>query len=75
MSATWRDLGRCAETDPETFFPDKGHSVRPAKEICIACEVRVQCLAYALETRQEFGVWGGLSWPQRLRLLRQETAA
>ena len=67
----WRRLARCAETDPEAFYPEKGHSVRAAKEVCIACEVRVQCLEYALETGDRFGVWGGLSWPQRRRLLRE----
>jgi WhiB family redox-sensing transcriptional regulator len=75
MSAPWRDLARCAETDPEVFFPDKGKSTRDAKKVCFACEVRAECLAFALETGQRFGVWGGLSYPQRRRHPQWQEAA
>ncbi len=40
----WHDLARCAETDPEMFFPEKGESTRPAKRVCAGCEVRTECL-------------------------------
>ena len=66
----WRDRALCAETDPEAFFPEKGASTREAKMVCQGCEVRAECLAYALERREQFGIWGGLSEPQRRRLLR-----
>ena len=44
----------CAETDPEAFFPEKGGSTREAKKVCMACEVRVECLDYALENDERF---------------------
>jgi WhiB family transcriptional regulator, redox-sensing transcriptional regulator len=67
---TWQDLALCAETDPESFFPEKGGSTREAKRVCRSCEVRAECLEYALETEQRFGIWGGMSERERRRLKR-----
>ena len=67
----WRDLALCAQTNPESFFPDKGESPRPAKRVCAACEVRAECLQYALDRGERFGVWGGLSERERRALARQ----
>lgn len=61
----WMDLARCQETDAEAFFPEKGASTRPAKAVCRSCEVRAECLGYALEHRIMFGIWGGLSESER----------
>ena len=67
----WHDLARCAETDPEMFFPEKGESVRPAKRVCAGCEVRAECLQDALDRGERFGVWGGLSERERRTLASQ----
>ena len=64
-SEAWQDRALCAETDPEAFFPEKGESVKPAKRVCGSCPVRPQCLRFALENRERFGVWGGLSERER----------
>ena len=64
----WQDRALCAQTDPEAFFPEKGGSTREAKKICLSCEVRVECLEYALENDERFGIWGGLSERERRRL-------
>lgn len=66
----WLGLGLCAETDPEVFFPEKGGSTARAKMICRGCEVRGECLEYALERDERFGVWGGLSERERRRMKR-----
>jgi WhiB family transcriptional regulator, redox-sensing transcriptional regulator len=68
---SWQDCGLCAETDPDAFFPEKGGSTREAKRVCRSCEVRAECLEYALETDQRFGIWGGMSERERRRLKRQ----
>lgn len=73
--ATWRDFAVCVQTDPEAFFPEKGGSVNLAKKICGGCFVREQCLEYALEHDERFGVWGGLSEHARRRLKRERGAA
>ena len=67
----WHDLARCAETDPEMFFPEKGESTRPAKRVCAGCEVRAECLQDALDHGERFGVWGGLSERERRVLASQ----
>lgn len=67
----WKVGGLCAQTDPEAFFPEKGGSTREAKAICRGCEVRHECLWTALESRERFGIWGGLSERERRYLLRQ----
>ena len=65
----WMDLAACDGTDNATFFPEIGGSTREAKRVCAVCPVRGDCLAYALDNRIAFGVWGGLSEQQRSRLL------
>jgi WhiB family redox-sensing transcriptional regulator len=67
-ATTWQALARCAEVDAEAFFPEKGGSTAPAKKVCLSCEVRTECLEYALEHDERFGIWGGLSERQRRRL-------
>ncbi|MDU0478859.1 WhiB family transcriptional regulator [Staphylococcus chromogenes] len=67
----WQDQALCAQTDPEAFFPEKGGSTREAKRICQACEVRDECLEFALEHDERFGIWGGLSERERRRLKKQ----
>jgi WhiB family transcriptional regulator, redox-sensing transcriptional regulator len=71
----WRDRALCAQTDPEAFFPERGGSVREAKRVCRSCEVRAECLEYALENDERFGVYGGLSERERRRLKRGSPAA
>ena len=67
---SWQEQALCAQTDPEAFFPEKGGSTREAKRICVGCEVKGECLEYALEQDERFGIWGGLSERERRRLKR-----
>ena len=69
-SPGFMDLGSCRGMDPEVFFPDRGESLAPAKAICADCIVRDECLEYALDNRERFGVWGGTSERERRRLRR-----
>ena len=64
----WQERALCAQTDPEAFFPEKGGSTREAKRICSGCDVRAECLEYALAHDERFGIWGGLSERERRRL-------
>jgi WhiB family redox-sensing transcriptional regulator len=67
----WQERALCAQTDPEAFFPEKGGSTREAKRICAGCDVRAECLEYALAFDERFGIWGGLSERERRRLKRR----
>ena len=70
VDSQWQERALCAQTDPEAFFPEKGGSTREAKRICLGCEVRDECLEYALANDERFGIWGGLSERERRRLKR-----
>ena len=67
----WQERALCAQTDPEAFFPEKGGSTREAKRVCLTCEVRDQCLEYALANDERFGIWGGLSERERRKLKKR----
>ncbi|HTW20196.1 MAG TPA: WhiB family transcriptional regulator [Mycobacteriales bacterium] len=67
----WQEEALCAQTDPEAFFPEKGGSTREAKRVCSRCDVRGECLEYALAHDERFGIWGGLSERERRRLKRR----
>ena len=72
----WVKYAWCRNYDPEIFFPiATEESVlgfiqrEDAKEICALCPVRRECLAWALKTKQDHGVWGGLSESERILLI------
>jgi WhiB family redox-sensing transcriptional regulator len=67
----WQERALCAQTDPEAFFPEKGGSTREAKRVCLSCDVRGDCLEYALLNDERFGIWGGLSERERRKLRRR----
>jgi WhiB family redox-sensing transcriptional regulator len=67
----WQERALCAQTDPEAFFPEKGGSTREAKKVCLTCDVRVECLEYALANDERFGIWGGLSERERRKLKKR----
>jgi WhiB family redox-sensing transcriptional regulator len=75
---TWRDRAACLEEDPELFFPIGNtepafRQIERAKDVCRRCEVIETCLAWAIESHQDAGVWGGLSADER-RALKRRTA-
>jgi WhiB family transcriptional regulator, redox-sensing transcriptional regulator len=49
----------CRRESPELFFAETPADVETAKALCLACPVRAECLAGALERREPWGVWGG----------------
>jgi WhiB family redox-sensing transcriptional regulator len=73
----WMKLARCKETDPEVFFPERGDSTLDtlaAKRICFGCEVRVECLQYAIDNDEQHGIWGGLNERSRSKLQGKRVA-
>lgn len=71
----WQKSGLCNQTDPESFYPEKGGSVKHAKQICQGCEVRSECLEFALANNEVFGVWGGLTVEERIALQKLRRAS
>jgi WhiB family redox-sensing transcriptional regulator len=70
----WQEQALCAQSDPDTWFPERGGSTRAAKQTCFRCDIRDRCLQYALDTDQRYGVWGGKSEHERARMRRQTEA-
>jgi len=68
----WMDDGACVGVDPDLFFPKRGDkdAVAAAKAVCATCQVRVECLEYALENSERFGIWGGTAEKERRRIRR-----
>jgi hypothetical protein len=64
----WMDLALCATTAPDAFFPEGNESAAIAKAICARCPVKQECLDYAVATRENEGVWGGLTPSERRKL-------
>lgn len=64
----WMQYGVCAETDPDVFFPEQGESAKPGKRICEGCPVIGECLEFAMNHGERFGIWGGLTDRERRQL-------
>ncbi|ANA85267.1 WhiB-like regulatory protein [Gordonia phage BritBrat] len=68
----WHDDALCSQVDVgDMFFPEKGGSTAEAKTICAGCDVREQCLEWALENQERFGIFGGKSERERRRILAE----
>ena len=72
----WQRLGLCRGRDSAQFFhPDgergasRGRREVAAKMVCGTCPVRAECAAHALSTREPYGIWGGFTESERLRLI------
>jgi WhiB family redox-sensing transcriptional regulator len=64
----------CTQTDPDLFYPEAMHStttIATAKSICAKCPVQVECLTFALKTKETEGIWGGLTPKERFQLLKK----
>lgn len=72
---SWREDAACRTLDTAIFFPDTEEESGPAVAVCASCPVREECLEFALLTRQDDGIWGGLTETERRRLRRRRQEA
>jgi WhiB family redox-sensing transcriptional regulator len=70
LTTDWRDSALCAQVDPDAFYPERGASVKAQKRVCGICDVRGECLAFAIATNEVWGVWGGTTERERRKLRR-----
>src|SRR3981189_1384057 len=77
----WRDFAACRKGsgyDPDLWFPvgvagPAAKQTTEAKDICRKkCPVRAECLAWALEKGQEYGIAGGMTEDERRKLRRND---
>ena len=71
----WRQDAACRDVDTAVFFPETEDGAVAAKAVCATCPVRGACLDFALITRQDDGVWGGLDENERRRVRRRRQDA
>lgn len=67
---SWRDGAVCASIDGDLWFPEVGGPTRALKRICHTCPVRADCLTFALDTGQRYGVWAGYTDHELQRIRR-----
>ena len=68
---SWKTEAACKDLDVDIFFTASEADAGPAKSVCATCPVRQACLDYAIVTRQEDGVWGGMTESERRRERRR----
>ncbi len=74
---TWRDRANCRGLpaswwySPAPVTPESMTNLRKARRLCLSCEVRAECLEDGMDER--YGIWGGLSPKQRIRIKRGRT--
>lgn len=61
----WESQARCAQVDPELWFPEQGKSSAAARRICADCPVKAHCERQAAELNESYGIWGGKTAKQR----------
>ena len=79
----WRMSAACKGMDPEHFFSsdddgankhERAEREASAKAVCVKCEVRRDCLSYAIAAGERYGIWGGLNAQERRALVRNRTS-
>lgn len=68
---TWQLSAPCASADPDAWFPEDGGNAHQAKRICRSCQYKAPCLIGAIERKERYGVWAGVS-PRDFPRIRRE---
>lgn len=71
----WMDRAACREQHRSAFYPpvlgetkyERLVRERTAKTVCVGCAVRDECLQYAIDHDERYGIWGGLTDGERRR--------
>jgi WhiB family redox-sensing transcriptional regulator len=68
---SWTEKANCIGVATSLFFPERGESHAEPQAVCAGCEVKRECLDYAMRHRIQTGIWGGESERARRRLRRE----
>jgi len=71
LEEAWREYAACKGAPSEMFFDTSPAVQADARKICAGCRVRTECLEWALETEQQYGIFGGLTVRGRKQLQRR----
>ncbi len=72
---SWMKEGACSGSDPELMFPKTDEEIALAVGVCATCSIQVVCLEYALDNREDYGVWGGASEKERRKIIKDRRQA
>ena len=69
----WQLRGLCRGNHAHLFFPPSTFERKDerqrreirAKSICQVCPVQSECVDYALDIREPYGIWGGMTESDR----------
>jgi WhiB family redox-sensing transcriptional regulator len=76
LSMTERARAACRVLDPEIWFQgDSPADVARAKAVCDTCPIRSRCLEVAVQNNERFGIFGGLTVPERMSLRAERRKA
>lgn len=69
----WMVDAACRDADPEIYYSVSRTDfiTAEAKAVCARCPVVSNCLAYAFERNEQWGIWGGLTTEERLNVKRR----
>lgn len=68
VAQSWWSRALCREVGGDFWYPEFGDTGINAKRICRRCEVRSECLEYALANDEPEGIWGGKTARERVAL-------
>ncbi len=77
LDRSWQPVALCRGNHSHLFFPpstaerkdERERREARAKSICSVCPVKAQCVEYAMEIREPYGIWGGLTESERRTIL------
>lgn len=61
----------CSQTDPDSWFPDKGEAVAAQKKMCRKCPLVDICLEFSIVNQEAHGIWGGVGAGERRKLIKK----
>ena len=79
IDEAWQIKAACRGPQSAVFYPpnqferkdEKLEREVRAKAICATCSVKKDCLEYAINIREQHGIWGGLNEVERKQLIAQ----
>jgi WhiB family redox-sensing transcriptional regulator len=83
VDRTWQVKGLCRGNHSYLFFPpstverkdDRERREIKAKAICSVCPVEEACLEFAVEIKEPYGIWGGLTETERRQVISRRLAS
>jgi WhiB family redox-sensing transcriptional regulator len=65
-NSIWKLSGSCSRTgQPDLWYSTNRQEQRAAQKICYRCPVLSECLIYAFQKDEQFGIWGGMTEQER----------